>query len=117
MPATSSGMTATRIGEGQAHPLYKQDRAVLDRLIATSVPTDQDLVDAARLLMRYRKYPGVFDIQEDIVQAAKAWGFTSSAELNAATRAIWARGFRPQFQAGAEVGSGADVQAAAGDDE
>lgn len=109
-------MTATRIGEGQPHPLYKQDRAVLDRLAATSVPTDQDLVDAARLLMRYRAYPGAYDIQQDIVQAAQRWGFANSGELNAATRAIWERGFRPQIDAAAEVGSGADVQASAGDE-
>lgn len=111
-------MTATtRIGEGQAHPLYKGDRAVVDRLRSTSIPSDQDLVDAARLLMRYRAFPGAFDIRDDIITAAKTWGFANSAELNAATRAIWERGFRPQYEASADVGSGADVQAAPGDDE
>ncbi|MEB3319593.1 MAG: DUF3288 family protein [Cyanobium sp.] len=111
-------MTATTyVGQGQTHPLYKGDRAICDRLLSVSIPSDQDLVDAARLLMRYRHFPGAFDIRDDLVAAAKTWGFASSAELNAATRAIWERGFRPQVAEAAEVGSGADVQAAAGADD
>lgn len=39
--------------EQQAHPLDDGDRDGVTRLLAAEAPTDADLVDAARLLMRY----------------------------------------------------------------
>lgn len=92
------------------HPLYEQDRRVVDRLIASPAPVDDDLVDAARLLTRYRDFPGADDIKADIYAAMGRWDLTLS-DLHAATRRIWASGWRPRFDDRAEVGSGADVAA------
>ena len=39
--------------EQQAHPLDDGDRDGVTRLLAAEALTDADLVDAARLLMRY----------------------------------------------------------------
>lgn len=110
-------MPATSLSKDQAHPLEARDRVVVKRLLTVTVPTDQDLVDTARLLTRYRDFPGARDIGHSLVTTARQWGFGSRDELNAATRAIWARGFRPQSQDSSEVGSGADVQGALADDE
>lgn len=78
----------------QAHPLYELDRLVVDRLLAAAKPTDEDLVDAGRLLMRYQGFPGARNIQEDLEKALRLWGLTRES-LPKRTRAIWAAGFRP----------------------
>jgi len=95
----------------QRHPLYEQDRPVVDRLLRQDVPTDQDIVDCARLANRYSGFPGHPDLMKDLGVAAGAWGFDRST-LNAASRAIWAAGFRPlSLQDELVVGSGADAGA------
>ena len=92
----------------QNHPLQHTDRAVVDRLLKSATPSDQDLVDAARLLNRYDGFPGARDIPANLIAAAKSWGFTNRAELNARVRSIWQSGFRPSLS-NDEVGSGADL--------
>ena len=42
----------------QAHPLEASDRDLVDGLLAATTPTDEQLVDAARLLIRYDGFPG-----------------------------------------------------------
>jgi len=95
--------------EDQAHPLYEAHRDVVNRLLAAEAPADADLVDAARLLMRYEGFPGAIDIKEDLVKAIGLWGMDREA-LHARTRAIWAAGFLPMKEAPTEaVGSSFDT--------
>ncbi len=92
----------------QTHPLYDSDRDVVDRLLAAETPTDADLVDAARLLMRYQGFPGADDIQDDLEKAVRLWGMDRDG-LHERTRAIWASGFRPNRGVEEPVGSGFDT--------
>jgi len=95
--------------EDQSHPLHAGDRQVVDRLLAARDPADADLVDAARLLMRYATFPGAPDLRDDLARALRLWGLDRDG-LHERTRAIWARGFRPGPAAPAEaVGSGFDT--------
>lgn len=96
----------------QRHPLHARDRPVVDRLLEQNTPTDQDVVDAARLLQRYRNFCGAFDIQRDLKTVLAAWKLDQPALLQR-SRAIWASGFHPASLAGREqmqVGSGFDSQ-------
>ena len=97
-------------GSAQSHPLYSLDRDIVDRLLAAEVPTDGDLVDAARLLSRYEGFPGAFDLQNDLERAVRLWGLNRET-LQTRTRAIWQEGFKPGTSgAKAEpVGSGFDA--------
>jgi len=92
----------------QTHPLYASDRETVNRLLAAEQPSDADLVDAARLLMRYQGFPGADDLQEDLAKALRLWQLDRTA-LQARTRAIWAAGFRPAPAGGDAVGSGFDT--------
>ena len=90
----------------QVHPLYATDRDLADRLLAVEAPSDADLVELARLLMRYGGFPGALDLQEDLQKALRLWGL-SLEQLHQRTRAIWAGGYRPGAEAAPQaVGSG-----------
>jgi hypothetical protein len=78
----------------QVHPLYATDRELVDRLLATEVPSDADLVDIGRLLMRYAGFPGAIDLQDDLHKTLRLWGLTQD-QLHQRCRAIWSAGFRP----------------------
>lgn len=91
--------------KSQAHPLHDLDRQTVDRLLAVAEPAAADLVDLARLLMRYGGFPGASDLQEDLARLLQFWKL-SREELHERTRAIWAEGFRPGGQ-----GQGAPEQA------
>jgi hypothetical protein len=92
----------------QVHPLECRDQRIVDRLLAAEQPTDADLVDCARLLLRYQGFPGAEAIQQGLATAMTRWHLDRPA-LFAATRTIWANGYRPAADLEAEVGSGADV--------
>lgn len=92
----------------QNHPLHGADRDTVDRLLAAAEPGDADLVDAARLLQRYRGFPGARDLQDDLARALRLWGLEQD-ELQRRTRALWAAGYRPLPAAGDAVGSGFDT--------
>ena len=93
----------------QAHPLYASDRDLVDQLLAASEPTDAQLVDLGRLLMRYAGFPGAQDLQDDLAKTLRLWGL-SPDELNSRSRAIWAGGYRPGAEAAPQaVGSGFDT--------
>jgi hypothetical protein len=94
----------------QAHPLYDQDRAIANRLLRTTLPSDSDAVDCARLLIRYDSFPGAYDIQHDLLGCLETWDM-SREQLHDTCRMIWARGYRPDLDTASEVGSGADVNA------
>ncbi|MEB3321022.1 MAG: DUF3288 family protein [Cyanobium sp.] len=92
----------------QSHPLHALDRDVVDRLLAAESPADADLVDAARLLMRYQGFPGAQDLQDDLERVLRLWGLDREA-LHARTRTVWAAGYRPAPAAAEAVGSGFDT--------
>jgi hypothetical protein len=92
----------------QSHPLHALDRQVVDGLLAVERPADAQLVDAARLLMRYQGFPGAHDLQDDLERILRLWGL-SREELQQRTRAIWRAGFRPTPQASEAVGSSFDT--------
>ena len=94
--------------EGQNHPLYLIDRDHVNRLLAKEIPGDQDLIDIARLLIRYEGFPGANDIQIDMLKTLKLWGI-SKEELNSRTKKIWSKGFRPGNDSEEIVGSGFDT--------
>lgn len=110
--SSAKGTPADVDEKGQSHPLYRQDRATVDRLLAAQAPADTDLVDAARLLSRYEGFPGAFDLQNDLERAIRLWGLNRET-LQAKTRALWQGGYKP----GASdprtepVGSGFDASA------
>ncbi len=95
--------------DSQAHPLYDTDRDLVDRLLATEVPAPEHLVDLARLISRYRGFPGARDLQDDLQKTLRLWGLELE-ELHRRTREIWAAGFRPGAQPREQaVGSGFDT--------
>ncbi|MEB3261527.1 MAG: DUF3288 family protein [Cyanobacteriota bacterium] len=92
----------------QSHPLHALDRDLVDALLACEKPGDAQLVDAARLVMRYEGFPGARDLQDDLVKVLRLWGLDREA-LHTKTQAIWAAGFRPAPAGGDAVGSGFDT--------
>lgn len=93
----------------QVHPLYATDRELVDRLLATELPTDADLVEIGRLLIRYTGFPGAVDLQDDLRKTLRLWGL-SQEQLNQRCRSIWSAGFRPGAEAADQaVGSGFDT--------
>ena len=96
-------------GDSQSHPLYASDRDLVDHLLATEVPAPEHLVDLARLLIRYRGFPGAQDLQDDLAKTLRLWGLDLEA-LHQRTRQIWASGYRPGAQPQEQaVGSGFDT--------
>ncbi len=94
--------------EGQNHPLYANDRELVNRLLSTNKPNEGDLIDIARLLMRYEGFPGSKDLQIDMLKVLKLWGLTQE-ELNSSTRKIWLNGYRPSSYSDEMIGSGFDT--------
>jgi hypothetical protein len=74
----------------QKHPQYKTDRRVVSQLLAGE-PTDYNLVELARLTIRYDGFPGARDIQADLKKTLQRWQLTET-ELFEKTRAIHQRG-------------------------
>jgi hypothetical protein len=74
----------------QQHPQYKVDRQVVNQLLAGEA-TDYNLVELARLMIRYAGFPGARDIQADLQKALNRWTLTES-ELFEKTREIHQRG-------------------------
>jgi hypothetical protein len=100
-----------QLSQGQSHPLYKQDRAIIDQLLQAPTPDAQHCTDAGRLMIRYDGYPGCYDIQQDLQRCLARWQM-SRDDLNRRCRSLWAGGWRPAIVDAIEVGSGADVNAA-----
>lgn len=70
----------------QIHPQWSRDRATLDSILQGEA-TDLNLVEAARLRIRYNGFPGAADIQRDLDNVLDRWGL-SETDLFAKTRAI-----------------------------
>jgi hypothetical protein len=76
--------------QDQQHPQYKRDRATLDTLLASEA-TDYNLSELARLIIRYRGFPGARDIQSGLKQVLQKWNYTEET-LYEQTRKIHATG-------------------------
>jgi hypothetical protein len=57
----------------QRHPLYTDDREVVNRLLEVDQPSDYHLAELARLQMRYQDFIGARDIQADLVRILEKW--------------------------------------------
>lgn len=81
-------MSANLETKDQQHPLYRRDRAIVDRL-QTDPVSDYNLAELARLRIRYRGFPGARDIQSDLNAVMQRWNLTE-ATLYEKTRQIHA---------------------------
>jgi hypothetical protein len=72
--------------QDQQHPLWGRDRQAVDHLMQAE-PTDLNLVELARLRIRYTDFPGARDIQSDLDAIMARWQLTEAA-LFAKTREI-----------------------------
>ncbi|MEL6224327.1 MAG: DUF3288 family protein [Cyanobacteria bacterium J06627_8] len=59
----------------QKHPQYTDDRQIVNSLMADE-PTDYNLAELARLMMRYQGFPGAYDIQSDLTKVMNRWKYT-----------------------------------------
>ena len=76
----------------QKHPQNKKDRAIVNSLLQVeSQPGDRELVELARLIIRYRDFPGARDIQQDLKTVLDRWEL-GEENLYRKTRAIHAEG-------------------------
>jgi hypothetical protein len=66
--------------QDQQHPLWSRDRQIVDSLLSGE-PTDYNLVELARLRIRYRGFPGARDIQSDLETILKQWKLTDETLL------------------------------------
>ncbi|MEL6385636.1 MAG: DUF3288 family protein [Cyanobacteria bacterium J06626_18] len=73
----------------QEHPQYRSDRAAVNQLLADN-PTDYNLAELARFIVRYKGFPGARDIQQDLAKVLKNWNLTED-ELYEKTRIIHQR--------------------------
>jgi hypothetical protein len=76
--------------QDQQHPQYKRDRTSVDTLLASEA-TDYNLSELARLIIRYRGFPGARDIQSHLKQVLQKWNHTEET-LYEQTRKIHAKG-------------------------
>tara|TARA_Y100001968_G_C19375537_1_gene727431 strand:+ start:906 stop:1217 length:312 start_codon:yes stop_codon:yes gene_type:complete len=97
------------MNEAQNHPLYAIDRENLDRLCSIDSPTPNDLVELARLLIRYQDFIGAEDLNFDIKKILKKWDLNKDS-LEEITRKVWSEGFRPSSSSSSDnLGSGFDT--------
>jgi len=95
-------------GWSQNHPLYAQDRALVDEILAQDKPNDHAITTAGRLFVRYNGFPGANDIKADLDACLVKWGMDHDG-LNSRCKKIWFNGYRPgQIEEELSVGSGAN---------
>ncbi|PSB47139.1 DUF3288 domain-containing protein, partial [filamentous cyanobacterium Phorm 6] len=76
--------------QDQQHPQYRRDRATVNTLLVGET-TDHNLSELARLIIRYRGFPGARDIQADLKKVLQQWNHTEET-LYEQTRKIHAKG-------------------------
>ena len=92
----------------QTHPLHAIDKNIIDSLITQEKPKDIDFINLARLINRYKNFPGEVEIKKDIEKILKFWKITRN-DLFSKTKNIWSKGFRPSNTNKDLVGSGFDT--------
>ena len=91
-----------------SHPLYQQDRELIDGLLEQETPDAQALTTAGRLFVRYNGFPGATDLKVDLSACLRKWNM-SKDELNSKCMEIWHSGWRPgQVEEELSIGSGAN---------
>lgn len=65
----------------QQHPQWSKDRQTVDRLLRED-SNDYNLVELARLRIRYAGFPGARDIQTDIEKVLQQWNLTEDVLYN-----------------------------------
>ena len=94
--------------EAQSHPLYSIDRDHLNRLLSVNSPKEEDLVEIARLFIRYEDFPGAKDLKSDMLKILNLWGITKE-DLNQKTRDIWIKGYKSVTDSDEMLGSSFDT--------
>ena len=92
----------------QTHPLHTTDKIIIDSLITNEEPEDLDFINLARLINRYKNFPGEFEIKNDIEKILNFWNISKN-ELFSKTKVIWSKSFRPTNTNKDLVGSGFDT--------
>ena len=92
----------------QTHPLHLLDKKIIDSLITKEKPEDLDYINLARLINRYKDFPGATDIKIDIDKTLNFWKINKN-ELFSKTKIIWSKSFRPSNTNRDLVGSGFDT--------
>lgn len=93
------------------HPLDQADRLIIETLLTVETPLQIDIVQAARLVTRYRDSLLSPDLYSKLQQVMTCWSLTI-AELHERARDIWMSDWCPSLATPQqqEVGSGADVE-------
>ncbi|MEB3291809.1 MAG: DUF3288 family protein [Synechococcales bacterium] len=87
----------------QQHPLWNTDRQIVNSLLAGE-PTELNLAELARLLIRYDGFPGARDIQADLLKVLQRWQIseeelmTRTRQLHATTKVYNVRGRNQQVE-------------------
>lgn len=91
-------------------PLEQTDEAIVRRLLSTSEPSDFDLLEAGRLIMRYKAYTGRAKIANDLLQLPLKWNITIE-EIYRHCRALWNSDAAKEYYTTTEqqIGSGSDI--------
>ena len=92
----------------QTHPLHTSDKNTIDSLITKDKPEDIDFINLARLINRYKNFPGEIEIKNDIEKTLNFWNITKN-DLFSTTKNIWSKSFRPSNTNKDLVGSGFDT--------
>lgn len=79
-------MASTSANQEQQHPQARGDREIVNSLLVGE-QTDYNFAELARLLIRYRGFPGAKDIQADLEKVLQKWQLTE-AQLYEKTRQI-----------------------------
>lgn len=74
----------------QKHPLAHIDRKIVANFFVEG-DTDYNLAELARLIIRYRNFPGARDIQDDLNTILNQWDLTEE-QLYEKTRVLHASG-------------------------
>jgi hypothetical protein len=80
--------TQKQENKDQQHPLWRADRDTVNSLLSGE-PSDYNLAELARLLIRYQGFPGARDIQADLQKVLQQWKLTEDS-LYEKTRQIHA---------------------------
>ena len=92
----------------QTHPLHDADKKIIDTLITKETPEDIDLINLARLIIRYDNFPGENELKVDMEKILKFWNITKD-NLFSMTKKLWSDNFKPSNTTKGLVGSGFDT--------
>ena len=94
--------------DDQIHPLHDIDKNIIDSLVVKEMPAEIDFINLARLINRYRNFPGEKALKNDLEKIIKFWNISEEL-LFAKTREIWSNDFKPSNAPKDLIGSGFDT--------